>query len=72
MCLGAIYRARIENIYFANTEQDAHDIGFDDEIFYDEFSKPAAQRKVHSVQIDHAAARAVFDQRKQTVNDIKY
>ncbi|MFA7717339.1 MAG: nucleoside deaminase [Candidatus Absconditabacterales bacterium] len=72
MCLGAIYRARIEKIYYANTEKDAHDIGFDDEIFYDEFSKPLDQRKVPIEQIGHEEARAVFDQWKREISDIKY
>ena len=34
MCLAAIYWARIEKIYFANTAEDARDIGFDDNAFY--------------------------------------
>jgi tRNA(Arg) A34 adenosine deaminase TadA len=72
MCLGAIYRARIDKIYYANIQKDVHDIGFDDEIFYDEFSKPLDQRKVPMEQIDHDEARAVFDQWKKEVSDIKY
>lgn len=72
MCLGATYRARINKIYYANTEKDAHDIGFDDEIFYDEFSKPISERKVPMEQICHEEARAIFDQWKKEVTDIKY
>ena len=36
MCLAAIYWARIEKIYFANTAEDAAKIGFDDGFFYRE------------------------------------
>lgn len=72
MCLWAIYRARIDKIYYANTEKDAHDIGFDDEIFYSEFSKPLNERKVSTEQIGHEEARKVFDQWKNEVEDIKY
>lgn len=72
MCLGAIYRARIGKIYYANVQKDAADIGFDDEIFYDEFSKPISERKVPTEQICHEEARKVFDQRKRDVSDIKY
>lgn len=72
MCFGAIYWARIDKIYYANTEKDAYDIWFDDEIFYDEFSKPINERKIPSEQIGYSEARAVFDQRKNKVNDIKY
>ncbi len=72
MCLGAIYWARISKIYYANTEQDAHDIWFDDEIFYDEFSKPISERKVATEQLWHDEARKVFDDWKKEVDDIKY
>ena len=41
MCLAAIYWARIEKIYFANTAEDARDIGFGDEFFYRELQLPA-------------------------------
>ena len=72
MCLWATYRARIDKIYYANTAQDAHYIWFDDEIFYDEFSKPLSERKVPMEQINHEEARAVFERWKKEVNDIQY
>src|SRR5579863_3535871 len=36
MCLGAIYWARLSQIYFANTAEDAAKIGFDDSFIYNE------------------------------------
>jgi tRNA(Arg) A34 adenosine deaminase TadA len=36
MCLGAIYWARIDRIYYGNTRVDAARIGFDDEFLYTE------------------------------------
>ena len=36
MCLGAIYWARPDIIYYANTRNDASQIGFDDSLIYDE------------------------------------
>lgn len=72
MCLGAIYRSRINKIYYAATEKDAQYIWFDDEIFYDEFSKPISERKVPMEQIDYDEARAVFEQWKREITDIKY
>ena len=39
MCLGAIYWARINKLYFANTKVDADKIGFSDKFIYDEFEK---------------------------------
>src|SRR5476651_2824957 len=36
MCLGAIFWARIDKIYYANTKSDAAAIGFDDSYIYEE------------------------------------
>ncbi len=51
MCLAAIYWARIEKIYYANTREDARKIGFDDKSFYEELTKNGNQRKIPAVQI---------------------
>jgi len=34
MCLAAIYWARLDRVYYANTRDDAAGIGFDDAFFY--------------------------------------
>ena len=44
MCLAAIYWARIDRIFFANTREEAAAIGFDDEFLYREIPKPIAER----------------------------
>ena len=36
MCLAACYWARLDKIYYANTREDAANIGFDDEHIYEE------------------------------------
>lgn len=36
MCLGAIYWAHLDKLYYANTKLDAKNIGFDDSFIYDE------------------------------------
>ena len=42
MCLGAIYWARLERMYYGNNKTDAKNIGFDDSFIYDEIAlKPA-------------------------------
>ena len=60
MCLGAIYWARIDMIYFANTKADAADIGFDDHFIYLELEAPTHQRKVQLVQLLRDEALPVF------------
>ncbi len=39
MCLSAIYWARIDKIYYANTRKDAQKIDFDDSLIYSELQK---------------------------------
>ena len=52
MCLGAIYWAKINKIYYCNTRTDAKNIGFDDEFIYDEIKKPIEERAVKMNKID--------------------
>lgn len=44
MCLGAIYWAHIDRIYYANDRKAAAGIGFDDDFIYQEIDRPLAQR----------------------------
>ena len=60
MCLAAIYWARIDRIFFANSRADAAAIGFDDDRLYREISKPLSKRSLPIAQIEMAEARAVF------------
>lgn len=44
MCLSAVYWAHIDKLYYANTHDDAAEIGFDDSFLYDELARPQALR----------------------------
>src|SRR5665647_1288636 len=44
MCLGAIYWARPDKMYFANTKTDAAAIGFDDQFIYNEIELNVCDR----------------------------
>lgn len=46
MCLGAIYWAHIDRIYYGNTRKDARDIDFADDFIYDEMERPIEERSV--------------------------
>ena len=54
MCLGLIYWARPDKVYYANTAEDAAAIGFDDSRIYRELASPPAAR---SIRHDADAAR---------------
>ena len=46
MCLGAIYWAHLDKIYYANERKDAAEIGFDDDFIYQEIEvKPQYRKK---------------------------
>ena len=60
MCLGAIYWARIDTIYYANTKADAAAIGFDDQFIYEELEVPMSDRKLPVVQLLRNEALGAF------------
>lgn len=73
MCLGAIYWARIDKIYYANTKADAADIGFDDHFIYNEIECSMEDRKLPFIQLLHEEALTVFKQwRTEGFNNIHY
>jgi guanine deaminase len=51
MCLSAIYWARIKQIYYGNTRDDAKSIGFDDTHIYEEVVKPISERQIPIEQL---------------------
>ena len=61
MCLSAIYWARIERIYFANTRADAARIGFDDDFLYREVAIPLERRAIPTEQLLAEEGRSAFD-----------
>ena len=72
MCLSAIYWARIENVYFANTRQDAQKIDFDDSLIYSEFQKNIDKRKIPMVQMMRSEALKAFELWDKKTDKVKY
>ena len=60
MCLAAIYWARIDKLYYANTKADADKIGFSDNFIYEEFAKPESQRSIKITAMMRDEAIAAF------------
>lgn len=46
MCLSAIYWARLDTVYFGNTQEDAAKIDFDDAFLYEQVSLPHQSRSI--------------------------
>src|ERR1041384_1905961 len=60
MCLGAIYWARPDKVYFANTRNDAAAAGFDDAFIYDEIHKHPSGRKIKMLHVPDDEALEIF------------
>lgn len=60
MCLSAIYWSHIEEVYYANTKEDAAEIGFDDEFIYKEITLPYEKRRLPFHQIMRSEALNSF------------
>ncbi len=60
MCLGAVYWARPDVLFYAATRQDAAFGSFDDEFIYTELTLPQQARRIPFLQVDIPGAREVF------------
>ena len=72
MCLSAIYWARIDNVYYANTRSDAQKIDFDDSLIYEELKKNIKDRKINMHQIMRDEALKAFEMWDKKVDKVKY
>lgn len=72
MCLGAIYWARPQKIFYACTREDAAKIGFDDQFIYDELEKNADKRKIALIELMRDDAIPVFEAWEKKENKTEY
>ena len=72
MCLSAIYWARIDKIYYANTREDARKIDFDDSFIYSEFHKNINERKIPMFQMMRNEALKSFELWDKKIDKVKY
>jgi len=72
MCLGEIYWARPDRVYYANTHLDAAKIGFDDLYIYKEIGLPISDRKIPMVQLMRDEAFVAFEEWQKMQGKIHY
>lgn len=72
MCLGAIYWARPDRVYYANTKQDAAEIGFDDQFIYDELERHLSDRHIPMAQFMRVEAQQAFQEWTEKTDKIEY
>ncbi|MDD4990697.1 MAG: nucleoside deaminase [Paludibacter sp.] len=61
MCLGAVYWAHLDKMYYGNTKLDAKNIGFDDSFIYDEIELKPENRKIETTQFLADEAIVAFE-----------
>jgi guanine deaminase len=72
MCLGAIYWARPDIVYYANTQRDAAAIGFDDQFIYHELARPLSERRLPMRQLLQGEALAAFREWTEKRDRVEY
>ena len=72
ICLGAIYWAHLDRVYFGNAAADASRIGFDDSFIYQQFAQPLAQRSIPMIQMMPEQALAAFRAWQEKAGKIRY
>ncbi len=72
MCLGAIYWAHIDKVFYGNTKDDARKIGFDDSFIYKEMELPLKKRKIEFEQLLHDEAFKAFIKWHKSDNKTEY
>lgn len=72
MCLGAIYWAHIDKIYFGANQHDAAAINFDDSFIYRELELPVGKRRKPAENILHDEALAPFNLWRDKEDKVEY
>ena len=72
MCLGAIYWARPDKIFFGNSKEDAARINFDDKFIYEELERPFEKRKLFTKQMLREEALEAFTKWTKSTNKVEY
>jgi guanine deaminase len=72
MCMAAIYWARPDKVYYANSKSDAAAIGFDDDFIYKELALPYSERRIKLERILPEEALKAFAEWADKEDKIKY
>lgn len=72
MCLGAVYWAHLDRVYYAATRADAAAAGFDDDHIYEELIAPPDARRIPMKQALREAAQRPFEAWRDYENRVEY
>jgi guanine deaminase len=72
MCLGAIYWARPDAVYYVNTRKDAAQAGFDDAFIYGEIERDGRERSIPFTHVPLREGEEVFEEWKRKAGKQDY
>lgn len=72
MCLGAIYWAHLDRIFYGASQHDAAEIDFDDAFIYEELAVPVEERHKQMLNLLPEEALAAFEAWKQKTDKVVY
>ena len=72
MCLGAIYWAHIDKLYYGCNQKDAAAVGFSDEFIYKEIELDPSQRKLKTQELLPEEAARVFEAWREKEDKVEY
>jgi guanine deaminase len=72
MCLGAIYWARLEKVYFACSRQEAAAANFDDSFIYDEIAISPSKRSIAMLHLELPEVCQPFEIWKESTAKVPY
>lgn len=72
MCLASIYWARLDRLVYANTRNQAAQIGFDDAFLYDEVPLAPLERSLPTVHLPDDDAEGVFRLWEEKADKVEY
>lgn len=72
MCLGAIYWAHLDRMYYGNNQHDAAKIGFDDAFIYRELELPIAERRLKAEALLPEEAIQAFRAWEEKADKVEY
>ncbi|MCC5904715.1 MAG: nucleoside deaminase [Balneolaceae bacterium] len=72
MCLGAIYWARPNRVFYAGTRKDAAEAGFDDDFIYAELNIEPKHRSIQMIPMERELAEEVFQRWTEKEDKVDY
>jgi tRNA(Arg) A34 adenosine deaminase TadA len=72
MCLGAIYWARLERVYYGNSIEAAAAAGFADADYYRQLALPRSERQIPMIQVMSQEAHHAFQEWQWAPNKVEY